>query len=164
MSALAYGALTKARIEGAPGTTDSTSPPGVKPYLDALAALVPAEVLALHALIIGRTTETTTPAGGQPTITITEPTTLRGVFWALLVLTIVVYALGRRKNWDRWDAVRMFIPAAAFVGWTMLQKGTAFDAVAPNVGQVPREVIALIGAAALGALANALAYKADQNQ
>jgi len=50
MSTLAYQAITKRRDEATPGTSDATSP-GVGKYVDALAALVPAEVLAAHALL-----------------------------------------------------------------------------------------------------------------
>jgi hypothetical protein len=44
----------------------------------------------------------------------------------------------------------------------MAQKATAFDAFFPNLGQVPRDVAALLFAAALGAVAALLAVQADQ--
>ena len=44
MSTLAYAALTTKREQSDPKTSTSTSPPGLKTYVDALAALVPAEV------------------------------------------------------------------------------------------------------------------------
>lgn len=51
----------------------------------------------------------------------------------------------------------------AFVGWTMLQRVSAFDAIFPSLGDANRTVIAVIGAFILGVAATLLAYKADQN-
>ena len=53
----------------------------------------------------------------------------------------------------------MLIPASAFVVWTMLQKSTAFDAVAPDMDEPLRFAIAVFAAVALGAGAAALSYK-----
>jgi len=50
----------------------------------------------------------------------------------------------------------------AFIGWTMLQRTTAFDAAWPDVSLNLRTAIAVIGAVVLGVSASALAYKADQ--
>ena len=57
MSTLAYAQLTNARDQALPGTSTTTSKPGIQTYMDAFAALVPAEVLTLHALVISYTTE-----------------------------------------------------------------------------------------------------------
>jgi hypothetical protein len=67
------------------------------------------------------------------------------------------------KSWNRYDFLRIFIPPLAFVGWTMIQKATAFDAVYPGLAAAPRTAIALFGAILLGMLSTVLAYKADQN-
>jgi hypothetical protein len=56
----------------------------------------------------------------------------------------------------------MIIPPLAFVGWTMLQRSTAFDAVFPTMPQAARTVAALFLGAVVGGLAAALAYQADQ--
>jgi hypothetical protein len=58
------------------------------------------------------------------------------------------------------DALAALLPFA-FVGWTMLQKATAFDAMAPRRSALSRLAVAVIGAIVLGA-ATALAYQADQ--
>ena len=58
MSTLAYAAMTRVREAATPGTSTTTKPPGVKTYVDALTALVPAEVLAAHATILTFTTTT----------------------------------------------------------------------------------------------------------
>jgi hypothetical protein len=164
MSTLAYAAMTRKREEAAPGTSTKTNSPGVGTYVDALAALVPAEVLTAHAAILTFTTDTVTDAEGKATVTITQPGTLSGVFYALIAVSMILYAAGRLTaiKWDRWDCLRMLIPPLAFVGWTMLQKATAFDAIAPHFNQASRSATAIIGAIVLGLIAAGLAYKADR--
>jgi hypothetical protein len=166
MSTFLYAAMTSKRVEGRPGTTTSTQPPGVGTYVDAFAALVPAEVLGVHATILTFTTEVVRDARGATAIAITEVATLRWVFWALLALSMALYALPRiiRSRWDRWDWVRVAIPPLAFVGWTMLQKATAFDAVAPGMSSATRNAVAIIGGVFLGVIAAQLAHRADRKQ
>jgi drug/metabolite transporter (DMT)-like permease len=127
--------------------------------VDAFAALVPAEVLTLHALILPVTTNTV-----KATTEITQPGTLYWAFFGLLLLSVVLYAAPRlvARKWDRLDYLRTAIPPLAFVGWTMLQRATAFDAVFPNLAEAPRTVGALFLGVVLGLVAVALAYKADQ--
>lgn len=164
VSTLAYGALTRKREAASAGTSTTTAPPAVKTYVDALTALVPAEVLALHAFIIDGTTETKKNAAGESVTTITDPGTLKWVFWVLLGVTVVFY-LGahKRRYWDVWDVPRALVPPAAFVLWMILQKTTAFDAVWPDA--LPggaRQAIGAIGAVVLGLIAGRLGVKADQ--
>ncbi len=163
MSTLAYAAMTRKREEAQPGKSTTSDAPGLKTYVDALAALVPAEVLTAHAAILTFTTTTL-----KDKVTINDVGTLFYVFWALIALSMVLYAAGRvmASAWDEWDWLRILIPPLAFVAWTMLQKATAFDAVVlhwsigwPEAG---RSATAIIGAIALGVLASTLAYKADQ--
>jgi hypothetical protein len=58
----------------------------------------------------------------------------------------------------------MVIPPLAFVGWTMLQKSTAFDAIAllvpGGISDAPRYAIAVIGAIVISAGATVLSYQA----
>ena len=158
MSTLAYASLQTSQ-DRAPSAPPSTSgAPGVKTYVNALSALVPAEVLGLHAVII---TATTTTVDGA-----TEISAKGTLFWSfigLAVLSIGLYVGSRfvAKAWNKWDWVRMFIPPLAFVAWTMLQRVTAFDAVVPNWTEAPRTVTALFLGVALGAVAAVLSYKAD---
>jgi hypothetical protein len=170
MSTLAYAAMTRTRTAAQPGSTirragaaPAGAPPGspgVTTYVDAFAALVPAEVLVAHASFLTFTTQT-----ANEVVTITKPQALTIAFYALIVVSAGLYIAGRLKaaKWDNWDYARMLIPPLAFVGWTMLQKATAFDAVAGNsLDDATRNVIAIIGGIALGVAAAALAYKADQ--
>jgi hypothetical protein len=160
VSTLAYSKLTTMREE--------TSPPppvqktGVKNYVDAMAALVPSEVLALHAVIVSVAIKTGHDAAGNPTTIVAEPVPLRFAFWGLIVFSIALYIAPRPWPWPKSDLLRAAIPPLAFVAWTMLQRATAFDAVFPGVSDVTRDVIAYFAAAALGFLANTLAGTADR--
>jgi hypothetical protein len=123
--------------------------------------LVPAEVLSLHAVILSVTTKTV-----NATTQIIAPDTLAGAFYGLIVLSIVLYVAPRlmARKWDRMDYLRAVIPPLAFIGWTMLQRATAFDAIFPGMDEATRTVLALFLGVLLGLLAAALAYRADQKQ
>jgi len=161
MSTLAYAALTTRRILAAPGTSTSTSPPGVTSYMDAVAALVPAEVLTLHAVILSVTT-TTDATGGKPVTEIDDLVALQWAFWGMIVLSVVLYVVPRFRTREKLDLARAAIPPASFVVWTMLQRATAFDAVDPTLPAGRRTVIAVFAAVILGLAATTLAGKADQ--
>lgn len=162
MSTLAYSALTSRRDDAPPRTSESASPPDVKSFIDAVAALVPAEVLTLHAVILSFTTKTEQSQEGNSITTITEPGTLEWAFFGLLLLSVVLYVVPRLRRKDPLDFFRAAIPPAAFVAWTMLQRATAFDAVWPELGEAPRTVAALFGAVVLGLIATQLAKQADK--
>jgi len=159
MSTLAFASLTTRRENSPVGKSVTEFPPGVSTYVDALAALMPAEILALHATILSVTTETT----GSTTV-IVDSCTLSMAFWGMAVLSMILYAVPRLMyaKWDNYDYCRVIIPPLAFVGWTMLQRATAFDAVYPHIAEAPRTVLALFLAVLLGLLARLTAYKADQ--
>jgi hypothetical protein len=161
MSTIAYAQLTTKREESQPNKSMSQSPPGVNTYVDALAALVPSEVLTLHALILSVTTTI-----NKNSTTITAPDTLAWAFLGLLLISIGLYVVPRilAKKWDQLDYIRMAIPPLSLVGWTMLQRATAFDAVFPTMPEAARTVSALFLAVILGTVATGLAYKADQKQ
>jgi hypothetical protein len=157
MSTLAFAALTNKRDEATPGTSTSANAPGVSTFIDALVALVPAEVLTLHAVILTATTTT-----ADKVTTIDDVPTLQWAFAGLIILSIIFYVVPRFPHWEIFDFFRAAIAPLAFVGWTMLQKSTAFDAVAPNLGDARRTVIGLFLAVLLGVATMVLARKADQ--
>jgi hypothetical protein len=166
MSTLLYAQLTTKRDSASPGKSMRSDPPGLKAYVDALAALVPSEVLALHAAIIAITTN----IDKNGLTTISSPELLTWAFYALVAFSGGIYAFARLVSnvWDRWDWGRVLIPPFAFIGWLMLQRVTAFDAFASHL-QISmdgpsRSVIALFLSVILGLIATALAYKADQKQ
>jgi len=162
MSTLAYAALTKRRFQVPSGIRTLISLPDVNTYIDMVAALVPAEVLALHATILSLTTKTDQDQAGKSITTITDPGTLRWAFWGFILVSIVLYIAPLLPIEDPLDYLRALIPPAAFVAWAMLQKATAFDAVSPGLAEVHRTVIALFGAVLLGAAAKVLADKANK--
>jgi hypothetical protein len=112
-----------------------------------------------------RVTEKTNNA----TTKIVDIATFRWAFLALVVLSAGLYVFGRlspfagtKSGWENWDFARLWIPPLAFVGWTMLQKTTAFDAIASNLAEAPRDTIAVILGAVLAVVAAKLGYIADQ--
>ena len=158
MSTLMYAALTNRRDAADAGTSKTTGAPGLGVYVDALAALVPAEVLSLHGLIL-----TATTSRANDVTTITDAQTLAWSFYGLVAASMVLYATPRLGKWDRTDWLRVLIPPVSFVAWTMLQPATAFDAVDHGLRSSARTVIALFVASTVGFLAATLADRADAN-
>jgi hypothetical protein len=143
MSTIAYGALERRREQAQPNTSDSVAPPSLTNYVDTLTALIPGEVLTLHAAMLTVTTSTVENPTGEVVTTITEPGALRYLSWRLIAFCFIFYPAGRQsQEWDGWNYVRMCIPALVFVGWTMAQKLTAFDAVWPDLSDAYRAIIA----------------------
>jgi hypothetical protein len=151
---------TRARGAATPGTSTTEKPPGVRTYVDALAALVPAEVLAAHATILTFTTRTS--ESKPPTVTINHSAALVVAFYALIGLSMLLYTAGIEMG--QVGLVASLIPPLAFVAWTMLQKATAFDAVVDQkfLDEATRNVIAIVGGIVLCIGAALLAYKADE--
>jgi hypothetical protein len=186
MSALVYG-LVNAQREAAPeGDSKKEKAPGFGSYVDVVAALVPAEILAANAALLPVMASSTTDDKGHAVTTITDPGNLELVFWLSIVFCIALYVIGDRTrakkaalaaeeeaadglvvkqvSWSFWNCVRALIPAAAYVAWTMLQKSTAFDAIAPDMSEARRLIIAVFGAIALGFCAKALSDKSDNKK
>lgn len=159
MSTFAYARLTRLRDQAQPGTSTTQAPPGLGSYVDALAALVPAEVLTLHAVILTFTTSTT-----GKTTTITAAPTLLWSFCGLITLSVIIYLVGRGKLTDRLDWVRAAIPPLAFVAWTMLQRATAFDALNAGLADAPRTAIGIFVAVVLSLVTTVLAQMADHKK
>jgi len=175
MSTVAFGALTTRREKSDSGTSKTVQPPGLNSYIDILAALVPAEVLAIHALIIAAVT-TTNPRGQTQ---ITQPATLRLAFWLLAGLAVALFVLGRQPSptpagqqqsgarvprWQRleWqDLIRALIPPLAFVGWTMLEPTSVWNVVDTGMSSGTRMLIAMVGAIFLAAVTKALTSHSD---
>jgi hypothetical protein len=139
----------------------------MKTYIDTLAALVPAEVLALHVFIIDITTSTST-VSGVVTTKITDKGALEATFWVCIVLSVLLYITGRVSSngqpWTRVDMVRVVIPPAAFVLWTILQKTSAWDAVyGPSLTGGDRALIGAAGAIVAGGIATLLATRAHKD-
>ena len=141
MSTILYEALNSAREVSTPGVglemretpADTTEQVKKVPKLaDTVAALVPVEVLAAHAAILGAVSESSKPEDDGPVqVTITEEAWASRFWVILLVAAALLYAVPHllKRGWDGWDWIRMLIPVVAFAAWTMLAEGTLFDAV-----------------------------------
>jgi hypothetical protein len=183
MSSYLYGTLTKRRLDsspdaelvfaevpvaakvGGPVTAAPAAVPDpvkdkVRHWQDAVAALVPAEVLALHGVAMSYGT-TTTGTGDTALTRITYPGQMMVVYVAMVLLAAGLYFLGA-KSFKPIDWARAAIPAAAFVIWTMIQPSTAFDAFPFGLNSFARIMIAVFGAILLGAVVNLLATSADK--
>jgi hypothetical protein len=165
MSTLAYSTLTAMRIERPNESrlfTDGKKSSNT--YLDALAALVPAEVLAAFAVIFETTSEERTLPNGSVARVITDPSTLKWSFIALVVVSVILFVVPRvgKNKFEAWDAVRAVIPPIAFVGWTMLLPLSAFDTLCLDLSSNARFAIPVIGALVLGVIAARLAAAADE--
>lgn len=162
MATFAYALRTEQREASPPGTSENTGKPGSTTWLDAVAALVPAEVLAIHALVLNWTTETIENENGDKVTTITDPGALKVAFWGLTALAAGIYVVRKLRAFDRWDVARMLFPPVAFVLWTMLQPSTAFDAQFPDLSENIRYIVAVIVAAFIAAAAKQLGKIADE--
>jgi hypothetical protein len=174
---MAYGVLSAQRQAATKGESKDKQSPGLGSYIDVAAALVPAEILAANAALLPIMSTSGEDESGASVTTITEPGTLKLVFWLSIVSCIVLYVaaqLTRAKKerakagngvgvakWGFANYLRMFIPAGAYVGWTMLQKSTAFDAIDPGMSQSLRLTLAVFAAIALSVVAKALSDQAD---
>ena len=179
MSTLLYQAVTLRREQSpTPAQERDAGEPDAgkkKPgeFLDVVAALVPAEIIAVHALILGTVSTKTEDADGaittklDPTQATLERWSWIGLVVAAAVLYVVPHAVssaraGRRPLVDRLDLLRMLIPAAAFWIWTMIQKGTLFEAVFAELSTPARAVVGGFAGLLLVAIAKLLSYKADE--
>lgn len=170
MSAFLYGRL-EGRREGS-GAEESTKdvPPGLRTYVEVFVGLVPSEVLVAASVFVAAFTDTKKGRDGTTTLVITDRSSLKIAFFGLVILALVLYVLGHVKfgqetnRWDRWDTLRMLIPPAAFVGWTMAQRPSPmFDAVT-NISDGKKLLIVVFGGIILGVAAPLLGIKADHKE
>jgi hypothetical protein len=168
LSTLVYGALTRKREEATAHKSTTASPPGVKTYVDALTALVPAEVLALHAFMVEATTNTK-KIHGKAVTTVTDAGALEATFWVCIGLSVLLFVTSRliaaKGRWRGWDYARALVPPIAFVLWTIVQKSTAWDAVSPDsLTEATRALIGASGAVVLGVAAAALGIQLNKSE
>jgi hypothetical protein len=172
MSSLVYGAVNAQRESSPARKSKAEKPPGLGSYVDVLTALVPAEVLAINALLLSLFVKSSTGENGDVITKITDPSAAKLMFWLSILGCIAFYFIGdRAKNQtltvdtgllSNWNWLRALIPALAYVGWTMLQKSTPFDAVAPDMSEGSRVIVAVFLAAILAGVAKRLSDEADK--
>jgi hypothetical protein len=162
MSTLLYADLTAKHQADAPsGGPGQPVGSSTATFADAVAALVPAEVISLAAVISSLTVEVTPGPDGGSTSVITNPRVVEYSFYALVAISAFLYLVRKRSTFTRIDIIRTFIPPVAFVCWTMLQTNTAVDVIAPDFAGVPAIVTALIVAVLLTATSAALSSRAQ---
>jgi hypothetical protein len=113
-----YGRTTRVAEENAPALRQAGEPPQQAVALaQRIAALIPADILAIHAIVLAIATE----KANDGTTTVTNASLLKWSFPLLASLGILLYAIGKLPNWS-WssDAVRMIIPVGAYFAWTLL--------------------------------------------
>ncbi|HEX5989093.1 MAG TPA: hypothetical protein VFY75_02610 [Solirubrobacterales bacterium] len=166
MSTFVYGALTAKRERAPTKKSKKEKPPGFGSYTDVLAALVPAEVLAINALLMSLVVSSSNAENGNVVTQITDTGGAQLIFWLSLVACVAIYFVGAKSGegglLKNWNWLRALIPAVAYVGWTMIQKSTAFDAVAPDMSEASRVIVAVFVAFFIGAIAKRLSDKADE--
>jgi hypothetical protein len=126
-------------------------------FIDILAALVPAEVLAAHAAILSFTSKGGLDSDGNPITVITNPETLHWTFFVLLGSSVVLYLLAHPPMKKLRDWLRLPIPPLAFLVWTLLQKPSAADVIWPNFQLPDRFAAAVLAAILLAGATKALA-------
>jgi hypothetical protein len=167
MSAFLYGALT-AKRETTHGDTRRTQPPALGTSIDALIALVPADVLAAALALTPAATNSTRTSNDASTITTVHHTDLKQVFFVLVALGPFLYLIGHTKGFRVWstlsvgDLPRMAIPALAFIGWSAAQRPSALFDAAISISDTHKALLIVVGAIILGALAHGLGIAADR--
>jgi hypothetical protein len=171
MSSFMYGFVNAQRQQAPAKKSKKETPPGISTWVDLVAALVPAEVLAINALLLSFFVSTS-KENNEAVTKITEPGPVKLVFLLSILASILFYFIGDRTKKTggngegggllaNWNWLRALIPAVAYVLWTMLQKATAFDAVFPDVSQGFRVVVAIFAALVIGWLAKSLGDRSD---
>lgn len=165
MGSFVYGFVTAQRVVAPPGKSQATAAPAMTTYLDTLAALVPAEALALYAGVVVPNVTSAVPVTGKTGTVISDPALLSWSCAGLLALSAGLYIVGRMREkltLSLWDIPRALIPLAAFTCWMLVQNPGVFDVWWPGSSMAGRVVIAAFTAIMLGVLAKALGYQADQ--
>ncbi len=173
-----YALLSAKRQSEDKGKSKDKGAPGVGTYIDVVAALVPAEVLAVNAVLVAKLTDETNGA-----VSIDNSNAMKLVFWLSVITSLFLYFVTDRVTarkqaqikeeettkpvkpvgWLLSDYLRAVVPALAYVVWVMLVKPSPFDSVFPSVAEGTRWVVALFAALALGAVAKLLTDKADRD-
>jgi hypothetical protein len=162
MSSLVYGIITAKRTAAPAGQSQSTAAPGIGTYIDTLAALVPAEALALYLVIVIPYATQTTSGRGKSVTVISDPRLLQWSCAGLLALCSLLYLVGRqRAPFSVSDVLRFFIPPMAFMVWLLPQNAGVWNIWWPGSSIGERTLIAAFAAVLLGIAAGLLGQLAD---
>ena len=140
--------------------------------MDALAALVPAEVLAVHAVIMQLAVKTT-EVKGKPQVVVDRSASLQVLYLVFTLLAGGLFLAARFFPANHVkapkplpsDIVRFLVPVLAFIAWSMLQPASMFDTLSWwNPDLAIRVGIALVAALVLGGAAWILGIRADARE
>jgi len=169
---------------GVAGGAAATTKPGVGSFVDAMAALVPAEALVFFAAassIAGLVTTRSTVANGGTAETVTTVADVDGAVWLIvlsLLFSLALFVIGKFGTpWGWLDTVRALIPPLAFMLWLLLQERSMFWLLWDRSAELPGwlvpqsfswnpfviKVTAVFGAVLLPLLAGALGVMAEQS-
>jgi hypothetical protein len=166
MSSFVYGLVTSKRMAAPAGQSQKAAAPAMTTYVDTLAALVPAEALALYSAVVIPNATKTVSVHGKAEAIISSSGLLSWSCAGLMVLSVALYLLGRYKDakFTSWDILRSLIPPAALAAWMLVQNPGVFDVWWRGSAIGERVVIAAFAAVILGVLAKSLGYQADMAQ
>jgi hypothetical protein len=117
MSSFGYGYVTAKRVAAPAGRSQTTAIPGMSTYIDTLAALVPAEALALYAAVVAPNVINTVSVSGKTATVVSDSTLLGWSCAGLLILSAGLYIAGRVKaKLTLWDIPRAFDTAGRLRG------------------------------------------------
>lgn len=138
-----YGRLTKTVTDASPlqrTVLGQAETPEQKAAAVAqkVAALVPGDILAIHAAILAGATE----LAKDGSTTVTKPEVLKWSLPILAAVSVVLFVAGRLPNWEPKDYVRVLIPPTAFFGWTLL---TGTSAATPWFANIDHLWVVLLG-------------------
>lgn len=139
--------------------------PKASKWIDLAAALVPAEVLAAHALLLPLAFDT--DAEGGTTLS-SDSVTVFWVFVGMAILPAILYVATASKGFERLDILRAIVPSMAMVAWMMLQPTTMFTGFAQYLEWTPNELaitaLGVLLASVAGTIAAVTAKRADEEE
>lgn len=157
MSTLGYASLTNQRLSDPANEGTNKPGTGVKTYVDALSAMVPAEVLAVHSVVLNFLYDKSTGFGSH------APAKLELLFWALMAISCALFVAPRLSGgikWQKGDWLRALIPPTAFWGWSVLQPISLLDGWWQVGDKQMMSAFVVVLAIVLGILTSILASKA----
>lgn len=152
MSALVYGqmarlsAARRQRVQIFDDTGKPTTPAKQttqEKLASSVAGIIPADVLTVHALALQVLTKT----DDKGVTTITDMTSMHYLLPILLVVTAILFLLGRGiSGWDRIDWAKFAIPLIAIVAWTALVGTSAITPWLTDL-KIPQQVAVVLAGA-----------------
>lgn len=141
---------------------EQTTPAGsAKSYVDALAAIIPAEALVFYSVALPLATNVV-KVDQQETLTIQSQSAVQAVLVFSVLLSLAFFLFGRGiTDWERLDYLRAALPPIAAMLWLVLQNPSTMFLVFNQLDEALSRVVALFLAAVVGGLAAKLGIEAQ---